>query len=155
MHAGAVPVSPLKRGARNTPKVKGTASSKAPVAAAAAASVSWHALSTEQVFQLLESDAGLGLTDEEALHRQKTIFGRNVMTPGKKLSFLARVWEQVSVARAFPERAWYMAASLMLNGSRRMPGASATVKGDALRVSSRRRATVGLTPLGPGLLRPP
>ena len=58
--------------------------------------IAWHALPVEQVLRLLETSEETGLSDSEAQHRRDTMFGPNVLTPPKKISFLARVWAQVN-----------------------------------------------------------
>jgi magnesium-transporting ATPase (P-type) len=58
--------------------------------------IAWHALPVDQVLQLLETSEETGLSDAEAQHRRDTMFGPNVLTPPKKISFLARVWAQVN-----------------------------------------------------------
>jgi len=64
--------------------------------APASDAIAWHALPVEQVLRLLETSEETGLSDAEAQHRRDTIFGPNVLTPPKKISFLARVWAQVN-----------------------------------------------------------
>jgi magnesium-transporting ATPase (P-type) len=56
----------------------------------------WHHLTIGEVFRLLETDPARGITNAEALHRQMATFGRNVMTPAKRLGFFGRLWAQVN-----------------------------------------------------------
>lgn len=79
-------VSPLKTPRARTP-ASGKKSGKGDEAATG---IEWHALAVEEVFRLLETDPQKGITESEALHRQTSIFGKNLMTPPRKLSFLAR-----------------------------------------------------------------
>jgi hypothetical protein len=52
--------------------------------------IAWHTLPISEVFRLLETNPNAGITETEVLHRQTSIFGKNIMTPPRKISFIGR-----------------------------------------------------------------
>ena len=53
-------------------------------------SIAWHTLPISEVFRLLETNPTIGITEIEVLHRQINVFGKNIMTPPSKISFIER-----------------------------------------------------------------
>ncbi|HEX5669168.1 MAG TPA: HAD-IC family P-type ATPase, partial [Chitinophagaceae bacterium] len=54
----------------------------------------WHSLTTEQVFELLNSSRS-GLSEEDAIQRQQQ-YGANLLTKKKGNSVLKLIWQQLS-----------------------------------------------------------